>query len=165
MATLPLEGLKVLDFCWVAVGPMTTKYLAEYGATVLRVESNKRPETLRRAGPFAGGQSGINRSGYFANYNANKYGLSIDMGHPRAPELILRIAQWADVITENFTPGTLERWGLGYEQLSEVNPRVVLFSASMLGRGGPMQAQPGFAPCCRPWPVTPISSAGQTAAR
>ena len=83
---LPLTGLKVLDFCWVAVGPMTTKYLAEYGATVLRVESAQRPETLRRAGPFAGGQSGINRSGYFANYNANKYGLSIDMGHPRAPE-------------------------------------------------------------------------------
>ncbi|MYC34147.1 MAG: hypothetical protein F4X64_13360 [Chloroflexi bacterium] len=95
MADLPLQGLKVLDFCWVAVGPMTTKYLSEYGATVLRVESAKRPETLRRAGPFAGGQSGINRSGYFANYNANKFGLSIDMGHPRAPELILRIAEWA----------------------------------------------------------------------
>ena len=142
--TLPLAGLKVLDFCWVAVGPMTTKYLAEYGAAVLRVESGQRPETLRRAGPFAGGISGVNRSGYFANYNANKYGLSIDMGHPRAPELILRIAEWADVVTENFTPGTLERWGLGYEQLSAVNPRIILFSASMLGRGGPMQAQPGF---------------------
>ena len=144
MADLPLQGLKVLDFCWVAVGPMTTKYLSEYGATVLRVESAKRPETLRRAGPFAGGQSGINRSGYFANYNANKYGLSIDMSHPRAPELILRIAEWADVVTENFTPGTLERWGLGYDELSKVNPRIVLFSASMLGRGGPMQTQPGF---------------------
>ena len=144
MATLPLEGLKVLDFCWVAVGPMTTKYLSEYGATVLRVESGKRPETLRRAGPFAGGESGINRSGYFANYNANKFGLSIDMSHPSAPELILRIARWADVVTENFTPGTLERWGLGYEQLSEANPRIILFSASMLGRGGPMQTQPGF---------------------
>ena len=141
---LPLTGLKVLDFCWVAVGPMTTKYLAEYGATVLRVESARRPETLRRAGPFAGGQSGINRSGYFANYNANKYGLSIDMGHPRAPELILRIAEWADVVTENFTPGTLERWGLGYDELRRVNPRIILFSASMLGRGGPMQTQPGF---------------------
>ena len=144
MASLPLEGLKVLDFCWVAVGPMTTKYLAEYGATVLRVESGNRPETLRRAGPFAGGESGINRSGYFANYNANKFGLSIDMSHPRAPELILRIARWADVVTENFTPGTLERWGLGYEQLREANTRIILFSASMLGRGGPMQAQPGF---------------------
>ena len=141
---LPLANLKILDFCWVAVGPMTTKYLAEYGATVLRVESGKRPETLRRAGPFAGGVAGVNRSGYFANYNANKFGLSIDMGHPRAPELILRIAEWADVITENFTPGTMERWGLGYEQLRAVNPRIILFSASMLGRGGPMQAQPGF---------------------
>ncbi len=144
MADLPLAGLKVLDFCWVAVGPMTTKYLSEYGATVLRVESAKRPETLRRAGPFAGGESGVNRSGYFANYNANKYGLSIDMSHPQAPGLILRIAEWADVVTENFTPGTLERWGLGYDELSRVNPRIVLFSASMLGRGGPMQAQPGF---------------------
>ena len=144
MDALPLDGLKVLDFCWVAVGPMTTKYLAEYGATVLRVESGKRPETLRRAGPFAGGESGINRSGYFANYNANKLGLSIDMGHPRASELILRIARWADVVTENFTPGTLERWGLGYDQLREANPRIILFSASMLGRGGPMEAQPGF---------------------
>ena len=141
---LPLANLKILDFCWVAVGPMTTKYLAEYGATVLRVESGQRPETLRRAGPFAGGVAGVNRSGYFANYNANKYGLSIDMGHPRAPELILRIAEWADVITENFTPGTMERWGLGYERLRAVNPRIILFSASMLGRGGPMQAQPGF---------------------
>ena len=59
MADLPLAGLKVLDFCWVAVGPMTTKYLSEYGATVLRVESSRRPETLRRAGPFAGGESGV----------------------------------------------------------------------------------------------------------
>ena len=141
---LPLDGLKVLDFCWVAVGPMTTKYLAEHGATVLRVESANRPETLRRAGPFAAGVAGINRSGYFANYNANKYGISIDLAHPRAPELILRIARWADVVTENFTPGTLERRGIGYEQLSRVNPRIILFSASMLGRGGPMQTQPGF---------------------
>ena len=141
---LPLAGLKVLDFCWVAVGPMTTKYLAEHGATVLRVESANRPETLRRAGPFAGGVAGINRSGYFANYNANKYGISVDLSHPSAPELILRIARWADVVTENFTPGTLERRGLGYEQLSSVNPRIILFSASMLGRGGPMQTQPGF---------------------
>ena len=141
---LPLDGLKVLDFCWVAVGPMTTKYLAEHGATVLRVESANRPETLRRAGPFAAGVAGINRSGYFANYNANKYGISINLAHPRAPELILRIAQWADVVTENFTPGTLERRGIGYEQLRGVNPRIILFSASMLGRGGPMQTQPGF---------------------
>lgn len=136
----------MLDFCWVAVGPMTTKYLAEYGATVARVESAKRPETLRRASPFKDGIPGINRSGYFANYNPNKYGITIDLGHPRARGLVLRIVSWADLVTENFTPGTMEGWGLGYQELRKVNPRIIMFSTSMLGRGGPLERQPGFGP-------------------
>ena len=140
-----LDGLNVLDFCWVAAGPMTTKYLAEHGATVVRVESAKRPESLRRAAPYGGGVSGINRSGYFGNYNANKYGLTLDMRHPRAKELVLRIVStWADMVTENFTPGTMEGWGLGYDALKKVNPKLIMFSASMLGRGGPLEKQPGF---------------------
>jgi crotonobetainyl-CoA:carnitine CoA-transferase CaiB-like acyl-CoA transferase len=140
-----LDGLNVLDFCWVAAGPMTTKYLAEHGATVVRVESAKRPESLRRAAPYGGGVSGINRSGYFGNYNANKYGLTLDMRHPRAKELVLRIVStWADMVTENFTPGTMEGWGLGYDALKKINPKLIMFSASMLGRGGPLEKQPGF---------------------
>jgi benzylsuccinate CoA-transferase BbsF subunit len=140
-----LEGLKVLDFCWVAAGPMTTKYLAEHGATVVRVESAQRPESLRRAAPYGGGIAGINRSGYFGNYNANKYGLTLDMRHPRARQLVLRmVASWADVVSENFTPGTMESWGLGYEDLKQVNAKIIVFSASMLGRGGPLERQPGF---------------------
>ena len=124
---------------------MTTKYLAEHGATVVRVESAKRPESLRRAAPYGGGVSGINRSGYFGNYNANKYGLTLDMRHPRAKELVLRIVStWADMVTENFTPGTMEGWGLGYDELKKVNPKLIMFSASMLGRGGPLEKQPGF---------------------
>ncbi len=142
----PLEGIKVLDFCWVVAGPMTTKYLAEYGATVVRVESNKRPETLRKAAPYKDGISGLNRSGYFSNNNPNKYGISIDMRHPRAQELVLRMVHWADLVTENFTPGTMESWGLGYTQLKEANPRIVMFSTSMMGRGGPLERQPGFGP-------------------
>ena len=142
----PLEGIKVLDFCWVAVGPMTTRYLAEYGATVIRVESGKRPETLRRAAPFKDGISGINRSGYFASYNPNKYGITIDMSHARAKELVLQLVSWANLVTENFTPGTMERWGLGYEDLQAINPAIVMYSTSMLGRGGPMERQPGFGP-------------------
>ncbi|MCE2404776.1 MAG: CoA transferase [Dehalococcoidia bacterium] len=141
-----LDGLKVLDFCWVAVGPMTTRYLAEYGATVVRVESGGRPEVLRMAAPFKDGVSGINRSGYFANMNSNKYGVAISMRHPRARELVLRMARWADVVTENFTPGTMEGWGVGYEELAAVNPGVIMFSASMMGRGGPLERQPGFGP-------------------
>ena len=146
MSTRPLEGLKVLDFCWVAIGPMTTKYMGEYGATVVRVESSKRPESLRTAAPFRDGIAGINRSGYFAAYNANKYGITIDMRHPRARDLILRMTKWADLVTENFTPGTIEGWGLGYDELAKANPAIVLFSTSMLGRGGPMEGQPGFGP-------------------
>ena len=135
-----------MDFCWVAAGPMTTKYLAEYGATVLRVESAKRPETLRKAAPFKDGVSGLNRSGYFANNNPNKYGVTIDMRHPRAKDLVLRMASWADLVTENFTPGTMESWGLGYQELKHANPRIIMFSTSMLGRGGPLERQPGFGP-------------------
>ncbi len=146
MPATALEGLKVLDFCWVAVGPMTTKYLAEYGATVVRVESGGRPEVLRRAAPYKDGVAGINRSAYFANMNSSKYGVTISMRHPRARELVLRMARWADVVTENFTPGTMESWGLGYEELAAVNPGVIMFSTSMMGHGGPLDKQPGFGP-------------------
>jgi len=140
----PLDGLKVLDFCWVAVGPMITKYLAEYGATVIRVESAKRPDTLRSGAPLKDDIPGINRSGYFANYNANKYGAAIDMRHPKAKDLIMKLATWADLLTENFTPGTMESWGMGFADLKVLNPKLVMFSTSMLGRGGPMEKQPGF---------------------
>ena len=142
----PLEGLKVLDFCWVAVGPMTTAYLAEYGATVVRVESKRRPEVLRHAPPFGSAGQGLDRSGYFANYNANKYGLGLNMAHPQARDLVKRLVAWADLVTENFTPGTMEAWGLGYADLCQIKPEIILFSTSMLGRGGPYSQQPGFGP-------------------
>ncbi|GIS95496.1 MAG: hypothetical protein CM1200mP22_27330 [Dehalococcoidia bacterium] len=101
----PLDGVNVLDFCWVAVGPMTTKYLGEYGANVVRVESVKRPGTLRAAAPFKDGIPGINRSGYFASYNANKMGITVDMRHPRARELMLRMARWAHFGYREFYSG------------------------------------------------------------
>src|SRR6266540_4152881 len=142
----PLEGLKVLDFCWVAVGPMTTAYLAEYGATVVRVESKQRPEVLRHAPPFGSKGQGLDRSGYFANYNANKYGLGLNMAHPQARDVVKRLVAWADLVTENFTPGTMEAWGLGYADLCQIKPDIILFSTSMLGRGGPYSQQPGFGP-------------------
>jgi len=142
----PFEGLKVLDFFWVVIGPMTTSYLVEYGATVVRIESRGRPEVLRTAPPFGGGQRGLNRSAYYANYNVNKYGFGLNMGHPKAMEIVKRFVPWADVVTENFTPGTMEKWGLGYEVLRALKPDLIMISASMLGRGGPYSRQPGFGP-------------------
>lgn len=142
----PLAGLNILDFFWVVIGPMTTSYLAEYGATVVRIESHGRPEVLRTAPPFGSQQRGLNRSGYFANYNVNKYGFGLNMSHPRAPEIVKRFLPWADVVTENFTPGTIEKWGLGYDDLRAIKPEIIMISASMLGRGGPFSRQPGFGP-------------------
>jgi crotonobetainyl-CoA:carnitine CoA-transferase CaiB-like acyl-CoA transferase len=141
-----LEGLKVLDFCWVIVGPMVTKYLAAYGATVVRVETRRRPDILRRAPPLRGEGDELDRSAYFTVFNSNKYSLTLNLTHPKGREVALRLAAWADLVTENFTPGTMEEWGLGYEDLRRVNPGIIMFSSSMLGRGGPSSRQPGFGP-------------------
>ena len=143
----PFEGLKVLDFCWVVIGPMTTRYFSDYGATVLRVESALRPDVIRHGLPFSENKPGVNRSGYWANYNSGKLGLSLNMANEKARQIAFKLAtEWADVITENFTPGTIEKWGLSYEEVRAKNPGVIMFSASMLGRGGPYDAQPGFGP-------------------
>ena len=101
---------------------------------------------LRSAPPFGGGERGPNRSAYYANYNANKFGFGLNMAHPQGVEIVKRLVAWADLVTENFTPGTLEKWGLGYDDLCAVKPDVILFSTSMLGRGGPNSRQPGFGP-------------------
>ena len=139
----PLENLKVLDFCWVAAGPMTTGYLAEYGATVVRIESRRRADPLHTSPPVKGKGKGL-RSGYYANYNANKYALGLNLSTPKAIAIVKRMVAWADVVSENFTPGTMERLGLGYDELCRIKPDIVLFSTSMLGRGGPNSKLPGF---------------------
>ena len=146
MSGQAFAGLKVLDFCWVVIGPMVTRYLADFGAEVVRVESKSRMETLRLSQPFKDGMPGPNRSGYFSNCNVNKLGIAVNMARPGAADFVKRLVRWADVVTDNFTPGTMERWGLGPDALREINPRVVTFSASMLGSGGPQSTHPGYGP-------------------
>ena len=125
---------------------MTTGYLVEYGATVVRIESRSHPDTLHNSPPFGSPGRGLNRSGYYANYNASKYAFGLNMAHPKAIDIVKRFVFWADLVTENFTPGTMEKWGLGYDELCQLKPDVILFSTSMLGRGGPYARQPGFGP-------------------
>ncbi|MBM3925128.1 MAG: CoA transferase [SAR202 cluster bacterium] len=144
--THPFEGVKVLDFCWVAIGPMTTRYFADFGATVVRIESIHRIDTIRTATPLKNNTPGTNHSAYFANYNSGKHSMALNMGDPRAKDVALELAKWADIVTENFTPGVMEKWGLGYEDLKKVNPNLIMFSASMQGRGGPFSNHPGFGP-------------------
>ncbi len=140
----PFAGLKVLDLSWVGVGPLTARYLADYGATVLRVDNSVRADVLRVNPPFAEGRPGINRSQFYADFNASKLGIGIDLATEQGRELVLRLAGWADVVLESFTPKTLRAFGLDYEHLRAVNPRLVMLSTCMQGQTGPNADYRGF---------------------
>jgi len=137
MAGNALTGVKVADFTWSVAGPLTVKFLADHGAEVIHVESSTRPELLRVLPPYRDRKPGINRSAYNACLNNNKYGLSLDMNHPRAKEVLQRLIHWADVVTENFSPGVMAKWGLSYEDLIRIKPDMIMFSTSQMGQTGP----------------------------
>lgn len=138
------EGIKVAEFAWVVVGPSTSRYLADHGATVVKVESHKRLDTNRINGPFVGGVPTPDGSMFYGKHNPNKYCISIDLQHPNGKALAWKMIQWADIVTESFSPGTMEKWGLGYEDVRKVKPDVIYFSSSMQGRGGPHTSYAGY---------------------
>jgi len=139
-----LEDLKVLDLMWVIAGPTATRYLADYGATVVRVESSTRVETGRTIGPFHGGESGAENSALFSNMNTNKFGLTLDLASDEGKAVIKDLVQWADIVSESFSPGAMSRWGLDYETLREVKPELIMLSTSLFGQTGPLSSVAGF---------------------
>lgn len=140
----PFEGLRVADFAWVGVGPIVSKYLADHGAEVVRIESSTYPEALRRVGPFVDDQPGIDRSGYYANFNSSKLGATVNLKHPRGPELIKRFIATCDVVTESFTPGTMAKFGLDYESLRQLRPDLLMISMPLYGQTGPWASYMGY---------------------
>ena len=145
-AMMALEDVKVLDFSWVGAGPIMTLYMAEHGATVVRIESTTRPEVLRYARPYKDNIPGINRSGYFAANNANKYSMALNLNRPGAAEVVKKMVRWADLVVENFTAGQMEKWGLGYAELKKIKPSIVFLRCSMYGQTGPQAKHSGFGP-------------------
>lgn len=139
-----LEGIRVLDFCWVGAGALVTKLLAEHGADVIKVESRARPDNLRVAPPFRPGANGLDGSGYFASRNNDKRSLALDMRKPRSRELARELARRCDLVTNNFRPGVMEGWGLDYETLRADNPRLVYLAMPMNGATGPDRSAIGF---------------------
>ncbi|MER6984420.1 CaiB/BaiF CoA transferase family protein [Streptomyces carpinensis] len=140
----PLESVKVWDASWVGVGPLATRYLAQYGATVVRTESTRSVDVLRMAPPFKDGVPGINRSQFFADYNASKLGLGVNLSTEGGRRVATRLAAWADVVVESFSPGVMERLGFGYRRLRELNPSLIMISTSMNGQTGPRRHFAGF---------------------
>ncbi|MHB1343180.1 MAG: CaiB/BaiF CoA transferase family protein [Thermoleophilia bacterium] len=139
------EGVKVVEFAAYAAGPVVGKHLGDHGATVVHVESRGRPDGFRmQYPPYTDNQPGVNRSGTFALCNNNKYSVTMDLKTAGGLELARRAVAWADVVIENFTPGTMKRLGLGYEELSEINPSLVMLSSCNQGQTGPHAKHPGF---------------------
>jgi len=144
MAKLIFEGIKVAEFAWVGVGPQVARELAGHGATVIRVESHRRPDALRTAGPFKELTPGIDRSAFGTVYNTNKYGISLDLTRPKGQEVANRLIKWADIVTESFTPGSMKTLGLDYEAACEIKPDIIYFSTCQMGQHGPLSRFGGY---------------------
>jgi len=138
------EGIKIADFSWVGVGPQIGRELAEHGATVVRVESHKRPEALRNAGPFRENIPGVDRSAFGAAYNTNKYGISLDLTTSKGKEVAQKLIKWADVVTESFTPGSMAALGLDYDEARKIKPDIIYCSTCQMGQTGPLSKFGGF---------------------
>jgi len=124
-----------LDFTWVLAGPYATRILADFGAEVIKIQSNKT----------AGGIES-NLTGYFSHWNRNKRSITLDMSYPEAKEIVLRLARISDVVIENFSPRVMANWGLDYERLKEVRPDIIVVRMSGMGQTGPWKDFVAFGP-------------------
>ncbi|KMS81950.1 acyl-CoA transferase [Streptomyces leeuwenhoekii] len=135
----PLTGLRVLDLATLFAGPLAATMLGDFGAEVVKVEHPAKPDPSRGHGPSKNGV-GL----WWKLLGRNKRTITLDLSKPGGRRTLLRLAATADVIVENFRPGTLERWDLGWDELSAVNPRLVLARVTGFGQFGPYAHRPGF---------------------
>lgn len=133
----PLTGVRVTDFTWMGAGSFATRLLADLGADVIKVESRMRLDTLRESKPFKDGIPGVNRSGYFSERNASKRSITLNMKNARAQELARSLIAKSDIVANNFTPGTMEKFGIGYEDVRVFSPNTIYLAMSMQGSSGP----------------------------
>lgn len=140
----PLEGVKILDFMWVLAGPCATRMLADFGATVVRVESSKRLDVARTLRPFMDGDPSTEKSALFHSANAGKLMLTLDLTIPESREVILDLVRWADVVTESFSPRAMKAFGLDYETLRKVKPDLIMLSSCLMGQSGPLSQFAGY---------------------
>jgi crotonobetainyl-CoA:carnitine CoA-transferase CaiB-like acyl-CoA transferase len=151
-----LEGVRIIDLTWLQVGPQATRILASFGAEVIRIEWRKRGaiDFLRYMEPFApdhatpdggrvqgaarghGVRGDYDRGAYYNNTNPGKYGITLNLNHPKGRELLKQMVRDANAICENFSPGQMDKWGLGYEELCKVNSRIIYMQTTGFGKAG-----------------------------
>jgi crotonobetainyl-CoA:carnitine CoA-transferase CaiB-like acyl-CoA transferase len=133
----PLKGLKVIDMATMMAAPWAAAYLGDYGAEVIKIEHPKTGDGMRKFGALKDGQSV-----FWKTLSRNKRCITLDV--KRGQAVFLKLIQWADVLIENFRPGTMEKWGLGWEVISAANPRIIWLRVSGFGQEGPYAARGGF---------------------
>jgi crotonobetainyl-CoA:carnitine CoA-transferase CaiB-like acyl-CoA transferase len=141
---LPLEGVKVVDFMWAVAGPFATRALADYGATVIRIESSRRLDVCRTLTPFLGSEIGAESAAVFHNANLGKRMLTLDPSRPEGRAVVLDLVRWADVVCESFSPKTMKNLGLDYATLRGVKPDLIMLSTCLMGQTGPLAAFAGY---------------------
>ncbi|KAB2684450.1 CaiB/BaiF CoA transferase family protein [Brucella pseudogrignonensis] len=141
--TGPLSGVIVLDVTRVVAGPFCAMLLADMGATVIKIEHPSEPDYARTFPPFvSSGEAQL--SAFFSQYNRNKLGLSINLKSEDGKRLLKQLVEQADILIENFRPGTMDRLGLGYDTLGTINPKLVYTAISGFGRSGPNSSKPAY---------------------
>lgn len=141
---LPLSGLKVLDVFWVVAGPGATRMLADYGATVVHVESSSRLDMVRNVPPYLDGVTEPERAACHHSTNANKLNVCLNLASAEGRGVLLDLVRWADVFTESFAPGVIERMGFGYQAVRALNPDIIMISSSLMGQTGPWRNYAGY---------------------
>ena len=134
-----LDGVVVLDLGRVLACPYAATMMADMGATVIKIENPKGGDDTRKMGPFVNGNSV-----YYANFNRGKVGVTLNLKEPEGKEIFKEMVKKADVVLENYRPGTMEKLGLGYDVLKEVNPGIVYGSISGFGHTGPLSKRAGY---------------------
>jgi len=148
---LPLAGIKIVDLSWAWAGPTVTRALADFGATVIKLESSRRIDTARTVGPWWHGQVGGENSAPFHNLNAGKRAITVDLATAEGRGVALDLCRWADVVTESFSPKAMAAWGLGYEALRRANPGVIMMSSCLMGQTGPLAGFAGYGNLAAAW--------------
>ena len=133
-----LRGIRFADLTWAGAGPFSTKIFSDFGAEVIKVESATRVDPVRLGGPFRDGVPGINRSGYFASRNTGKKSVALNLKSGEGLDVVRDIIRSADVVSNNFGPGAMDRLGLGYDAVQAIRPDVIYLSMPMYGENGPL---------------------------
>ncbi|MGD9143246.1 MAG: CoA transferase [Dehalococcoidia bacterium] len=149
MVKKPFEGLNVIDMTWSGAGVFILNFLSHFGATVVRVESMKQPDPIRRVYTYTDvtndSPNAVNRGAMFAfSHPAKKYSMTLNLKNPQALEIYKGLVAWSDIVGECFPTGVMERFGLGYDVLKSIKPDVIMMRSCGYGHTGPMASQAGF---------------------